>query len=205
MEIVSLVAMIDFALRSLKALKFQEHLDYTITYNAEKTGRDQIKCIVAIEIHKSHRQLIQYVKPEDTDKFTTAELVAIDEAAAIPLPTVKALMGDRLTFMSSTINGYGGTGKALSFKLIKELRDSETRGVIDAAKEAAKADLFSYHKLSETFLQKVMGLYTSTHYKNTPNDLQMLTLSDAPSHSIFALLSPSVEDSDLLPDILAVV
>ena len=64
--------------------------------------------------------------------------------------------------------------------------------------------LFSYHKLSEAFLQKLMGLYTSAHYKNSPNDLQML--SDAPAHSVFCLLSPSAEkDADSLPDILAVV
>lgn len=64
--------------------------------------------------------------------------------------------------------------------------------------------LFSYHKLSEAFLQKLMGLYTSAHYKNSPNDLQML--SDAPAHGLFVLLSPSAEqDSDSLPDILAVV
>ena len=49
-----------------------------------------------------------------------------------------------------------------------------------------------------------MGLYTSAHYKNTPNDLQML--SDAPAHAVFVLLSPSAEkDADSLPDILAVV
>jgi N-acetyltransferase 10 len=64
--------------------------------------------------------------------------------------------------------------------------------------------LFSYHKLSEAFLQKLMGLYTSAHYKNSPNDLQML--SDAPAHAVFVLLSPSAEqDADSLPDILAVV
>ena len=64
--------------------------------------------------------------------------------------------------------------------------------------------LFSYHKLSEAFLQKLMGLYTSAHYKNTPNDLQML--SDAPAHSVFVLLSPSAEqDSNSLPDVLAVI
>ena len=64
--------------------------------------------------------------------------------------------------------------------------------------------LFSYHKLSEAFLQKLMGLYTSAHYKNTPNDLQML--SDAPAHAVFVLLSPSAEeDADSLPDVLAVV
>jgi N-acetyltransferase 10 len=289
----NLVAVFDFILRGLKALKYQEHLDYTITYNANK-GRDQIKCIIAVEVHKSHRQIIQYVRPDEIDKFASAELVAIDEAAAIPLPIVRALLGDRLTFMSSTVNGYEGTGRALSLKLIKEMRDLKGRGgVLNAANSAAEAivgprigkgegkvhekrwaasaaaasglssssplreielqtpiryankdpveswlnkllcldsgsasemklvggapapsdcelfnvdrdALFSYHKLSEAFLQKMMGLYSSAHYKNTPNDLQML--SDAPAHSVFVLLSPSAEeDSNSLPDILAVV
>jgi N-acetyltransferase 10 len=293
----NLVAVFDFVIRGLKALKYQEHLDYTLTYNSDKSGRDKIKCIVAVEMHKSHRQIIQYISPDQTDKFAAAELVAIDEAAAIPLPTVRALMGDRLTFMSSTVNGYEGTGRALSLKLIKELRDLKRRsGVVNAASSASdsisgpkqnKAEakvheerwaaaasaaaeasstlnsgplreielstpiryaagdpveswmnkllcldstsaaemklvggipapgdcelyyvdrdaLFSYHKLSENFLQKMMGLYSSAHYKNTPNDLQML--SDAPAHSVFVLLSPSAEqDSNSLPDILAVV
>ena len=133
----NLVAVFDFILRGLKALRYQEHLDYTIKYNANK-GRDQVKCIIAIEVHKSHRQIIKYVKPDETDKFSSAEIVAIDEAAAIPLPIVKALMGDRLTFMSSTVNGYEGTGRALSLKLIKEMRDLKGRvGVTHAANTAA--------------------------------------------------------------------
>jgi len=294
----NVVAVFDFVIRGLNALRYQEHLDYTIVYHAEKSGREQIKCIVAVEVHKGHRQSIRYVKPDEPDKFASAELVAIDEAAAIPLPTVKALMGDYLTFLSSTINGYEGTGRALSLKLIKELRDTKGRvGVTESANVAASAvagprqkkgeakvheerwaaaaaaatkasttnnasgtlheielatpiryasgdpveawlnellcldcgsttrmklvggapapsdcelyhvhrdALFSFHQLSEAFLQKMMGLYTSAHYKNSPNDLQML--SDAPAHSVFVLLSPSAEeDSNSLPDILAVV
>uniref|UniRef100_A0A7S3QD44 RNA cytidine acetyltransferase n=1 Tax=Chaetoceros debilis TaxID=122233 RepID=A0A7S3QD44_9STRA len=292
----NLVAVFDFVLRGLKALKYQEHLDFTIKYNNAK-GRDVVKCIVAVEVYKSHRQSITYVPPDQTDKFAAAELVAIDEAAAIPLPIVRALMmgnNNRLTFMSSTVNGYEGTGRALSLKLIKEMRDLKGRNAVADANAAAgavtgprgtgkaeakghearwaaaaaaagsssaaaplreielatpirynKGDpveswlnkllcldcgsasemklvggapaptdcelyhvdrdaLFSYHKLSESFLQKMMGLYSSAHYKNTPNDLQML--SDAPAHSVFVLLSPSAEeDSNSLPDILAVV
>ena len=57
----NLVAVFDFVLRGLTALKFQEHMDYTITYNAAQ-GRDQIKCIIGIEIHKDHRQSITYIK-----------------------------------------------------------------------------------------------------------------------------------------------
>jgi len=300
----NLVSVFDFLCRGLKALKYQEHMDYTVSYNTSSAGREAIKCIVGVSIHRSHRQVIQYIPPHETDKFSSAEIVAIDEAAAIPLPVVRKLMQqpDRLTFLSSTINGYEGTGRALSLKLIKELREAkggrraelnianaasdaiagtrtkkgETK-VHDqrykAAAEAANANLghgggdvltgplreielsmpirysqgdgveswlnkllcldsgssaqlklnggapapsdcelysvdrdalFSYHKLSESFLQKLMGLYTSAHYKNTPNDLQML--SDAPAHSVFVLLSPSAEkDSNSLPDILAVV
>jgi N-acetyltransferase 10 len=53
-----------------------------------------------------------------------AELVVIDEAAAIPLPLVKQLIGPYLVFMASTINGYEGTGRSLSLKLIQQLRES---------------------------------------------------------------------------------
>jgi N-acetyltransferase 10 len=52
-----------------------------------------------------------------------------------------------------------------------------------------------------------MSLYVSSHYKNTPNDLQML--SDAPAHHIFCLLGPfgaqSTKNLHALPEILCVV
>ena len=35
--------------------------------------------------------------------------------------------------------------------------------------------LFSFHKASEAFLQRLMSIYVAAHYKNTPNDLQMLS------------------------------
>lgn len=128
----NLVSVFDFIVRGLAALKFQEHLDYTIKYNAAR-GRDVTKCVVAIQMHRSHRQIIQYIAPNEPDKLASAELVAIDEAAAIPLPVVKKLMNpDRLTFLSSTVNGYEGTGRALSLKLIKDLRDRKSSGVVEA-------------------------------------------------------------------------
>ena len=74
--------------------------------------------------------------------------------------------------------------------------------------------LFSYHSLAETFLQRIWALYTSAHYKNSPNDLQML--SDAPAHRLFVLLGPQREQDSsssssssnsipVIPDILCVV
>jgi N-acetyltransferase 10 len=286
----NLVAVFNFVIQGLNELKYQEHIDYNVVYN-QASGRDEIKCVLSIQLHRTHRQMIQYVPPSAVDQFKSAEIIAIDEAAAIPLPIVKSLLqlkDERLVWLSSTINGYEGTGRALSLKLIHELREQSKSNAAQAAANAivgpkrgkgeakvheqrwaaaaqAASDqpagslveielttpiryapgdyvekwlnkllclestagslklsggapapdhcelysvdrdaLFSYHKLSEAFLQKIMGLYTSAHYKNTPNDLQLL--SDAPAHALFVLLSPNAEkDSDSLPDVLAVI
>ena len=50
-------------------------------------------------------------------KLAQAELVVIDEAAAIPLPLVKTLLGPYLVFMASTIIEHKGTDRSLSLKL----------------------------------------------------------------------------------------
>lgn len=64
--------------------------------------------------------------------------------------------------------------------------------------------LFSYHQATEKFLNKIMNIFVSSHYKNTPNDLQLL--SDAPAHGVFVLLGPIQEGTaDGLPDILCAV
>jgi len=63
--------------------------------------------------------------------------------------------------------------------------------------------LFSYHKASEAFLQRMMALYVSSHYKNSPNDLQLM--ADAPAHHLFVLLPPVNKDTNTLPEILCVI
>jgi N-acetyltransferase 10 len=205
----------------------------------------------------------------------------IDEAAAIPLPLVKNLIGPYLVFMASTINGYEGTGRSLSLKLIQQLREKSKgfmgkEGRTDVSDNIAivgrdgKAEkevngattggrtlreikleepiryalndpvekwlnkllcldasivskniqgcphpqkcelyyvnrdtLFSFHPVSETFLQRMMSLYVASHYKNSPNDLQLM--SDAPAHHLFVLLPPIKEGDNSLPDPLCVV
>ena len=67
-----------------------------------------------------------------------AELVVVDEAAAIPLPHVRKLIGPYLVFLSSTVNGYEGTGRALSLKLIQQLR-AKSGGGVAATADGAKA------------------------------------------------------------------
>jgi N-acetyltransferase 10 len=49
---------------------------------------------------------LQYIQPHEHAKLSQVELLVIDEAAAIPLPVVRSLLGPYLVFLSSTVNGY---------------------------------------------------------------------------------------------------
>lgn len=63
--------------------------------------------------------------------------------------------------------------------------------------------LFCYHTASEAFLQRLVALYVASHYKNTPNDLQMM--SDAPAHHLFCLLGPIGANTTSLPEVIVVI
>lgn len=62
--------------------------------------------------------------------------------------------------------------------------------------------LFSYHKAAEEFLQRLVSIYVSSHYKNSPNDLQIM--SDAPAHHLFCLLGP-ISSKSALPEVLVFI
>eukprot|EP00057_Strongylocentrotus_purpuratus_P027106 XP_011681580.1 PREDICTED: N-acetyltransferase 10 [Strongylocentrotus purpuratus] len=257
----------EFIFKGFDGLDYQEHLDYELV---QSTNPEFNKAVIRVNIFREHRQTIQYIHPGDAHKLSQAELVVIDEAAAIPLPLVKELLGPYLVFMSSTINGYEGTGRSLSLKLLQQLRkQNATFGVSSSAANKASTSLstgssasgrvlhevtleesirysegdsvekwlnellclnvaevqrissgcplpadcdlyyinrdtlFSYHKASEVFLQRLMSIYVAAHYKNTPNDLQLL--SDAPAHHIFCLLGPVKASQSGLPEILCVL
>uniref|UniRef100_A0A3Q2P6I6 RNA cytidine acetyltransferase n=1 Tax=Fundulus heteroclitus TaxID=8078 RepID=A0A3Q2P6I6_FUNHE len=260
----NLHTMFEFIFKGFDALQYQEHLDYEII---QSLNPEFNKAVVRVNVFKEHRQTIQYIHPGDAVKLGQAELLVIDEAAAIPLPLVKNLLGPYLVFMASTINGYEGTGRSLSLKLIQQLRQqsaesqqnlsAENRNSNTARLAAARTlhevslhesiryapgdavekwlnellcldclniprlisgcplpqacdlyyvnrdTLFCYHKASEAFLQRLMALYVASHYKNSPNDLQML--SDAPAHHLFCLLPPVPPTQNSLPEVLAVV
>lgn len=260
----NLHTMFEFIFKGFDALQYQEHLDYEII---QSLNPEFNKAVVRVNIFKEHRQTIQYIHPGDAVKLGQAELLVIDEAAAIPLPLVKNLLGPYLVFMASTINGYEGTGRSLSLKLIQQLRQqsadsqqsmsAENKNTNTVRLAAARSlhevslhesiryapgdavekwlndllcldclniprlisgcplpqscdlyyvnrdTLFCYHKASEAFLQRLMALYVASHYKNSPNDLQML--SDAPAHHLFCLLPPVPPTQNSLPEVLAVV
>lgn len=268
----NLKTLFEFIFKGFDALNYSDHLDYDII---QSTNPAFNKAIVRVNIHRQHRQTIQYIQPQDAHVLGQAELVVIDEAAAIPLPLVRKLLGPYLVFMASTINGYEGTGRSLSLKLIQQLREQSSgamkptegettdrsgkatkaegvayggrtlrettlsepiryapgdpveawlnkllcldatlptsRGGVNGTPDPAKCELyavnrdtlFSYHPVSERFLQKMMALYVASHYKNSPNDLQLM--SDAPAHQLFVLLPPTEEGSKQLPDPLVVI
>lgn len=247
----NLKTLFEFVLKGLDALGYSEHVDYDLV---QSTNPDFARAIVRINVHRAvggqqHRQTILYVAPGDAHLLGQAELVVIDEAAAIPLPLVQGLIsGPHTSWMASTINGYEGTGRSLSLKLLSTLRESSGASlkelkldepirysagdpvekwlnsllcldipltVKNLAGQCPHPDacdlyalnrdtLFSFHKASEAFLQRMMTLYVASHYKNSPNDLQLM--SDAPAHKLFVLLPPmDTASSSGLPEILAVV
>lgn len=271
----NLKTLFEFVFKGFDALGYLDHVDYTIL---QSTNPDFNKAIVRVNVHRDHRQTIQYIQPQDSYALGQAELLVIDEAAAIPLPLVRKLMGPYLVFMASTINGYEGTGRSLSLKLIQQLReqsrgtskeqhdtDIADRSTGKSAKHAEKSygggrslreitlsepiryaagdsvekwlnkllcldatlpksrmntqgcphpsqcqllsvnrdTLFSFHPVSEKFLQQMMALYVASHYKNSPNDLQLM--SDAPAHQLYVLVPPIDEEATQLPEPLCVI
>ncbi|KAJ5084867.1 RNA cytidine acetyltransferase [Penicillium alfredii] len=269
----NLKTLFEFVFKGFDALGYLDHVDYTIL---QSTNPDFNKAIVRVNVHRNHRQTIQYIQPQDAHVLGQAELLVIDEAAAIPLPLVRKLMGPYLVFMASTINGYEGTGRSLSLKLIQQLREQSRGGIKaddtdvadrstgKAAKNAGtnmggrslreitlaepiryapgdsvekwlnkllcldatlpksrmntqgcphpsqcqllqvnRDTLFSFHPVSEKFLQQMMALYVASHYKNTPNDLQLM--SDAPAHQLYVLVPPIDEEATKLPEPLCVI
>jgi N-acetyltransferase 10 len=273
----NLKTLFEFIFKSFDALGYKDHLDYSII---QSTNPDFNRAIVRVNIHRQHRQTIQYIRPQDAHVLGQAELVVIDEAAAIPLPVVRKLLGPYLVFLSSTINGYEGTGRSLSLKLIKQLRE-QSRGVPltngDGAGRSAdgptgkmvkqqdsslgvgrslreltlgdpiryaagdkverflndlllldatlsqdrlasqgcpdpslcelvhvnRDTLFSFHPVPERFLRQMVALLVASHYKNSPDDLQLM--SDAPAHELYVLLPPLSEQSTRMPEPLCVI
>ena len=231
----NLKTLFEFIFKGFDALLYNEHADYSII---QSVNPDFNKAIVRVNIHRAHRQTIQYIRPQDAHVLGQAELLVIDEAAAIPLPLVKKLMGPYLVFMASTVHGYEGTGRSLSLKLIKQLREQSRAGIatdgevtdrsngkapraqdashtggrslreitlqepiryaqgdsvekwlnsllcLDATLPRSKLNtqgypdpsqcqlfnvnrdtLFSFHPVSEKFLQQMVALYVASHYK----------------------------------------
>jgi N-acetyltransferase 10 len=242
----------EFVIKGLLELGYKERVDFEAM---QSTNPEFAKCVIRINIMKGHRQTVQFVSAQDSTLLRQAELLVIDEAAAIPLPIVKRMLGPYLIFLSSTISGYEGTGRSLSMKLVADMRKHSSGSSQSAdgrlLKEISLSDpirygqkdpvehwlgellcleatnlkvpvkssphpsscelyyvsrdaLFSYHPTAEKMLQNMMSLLVAAHYKNQPNDLQLM--SDAPGHHLFVLCGPMTgNNSSELPDIFCVI
>ncbi|XP_045778574.1 RNA cytidine acetyltransferase [Maniola jurtina] len=238
----NLITLFEFVLRGLDACLYQEHIDYNIV---RSTNPDFKKAIVRINIARNSRQTVQYITPDDHSLLSVADLVLVDEAAAIPLVHVAAAAAKApLGFLSSTVSGYEGTGRALSLKLFAQLQTENNApppikleepiryragdpieswlnsflcleapapslGVGSpppASCELLRVNrdaLFCYHRAAEAFLHRLVAIYVASHYKNSPNDIQLL--ADAPAHCLFVLLAPTPPKSTNMPEILCVI
>ncbi|XP_015791858.1 RNA cytidine acetyltransferase [Tetranychus urticae] len=62
--------------------------------------------------------------------------------------------------------------------------------------------LFSYHKLPETLLQKLMNIYFASDYTANANAIQLM--ADSPDHHLFVLLPPTAHKSKV-PEVLCFI
>ncbi|XP_006014727.1 RNA cytidine acetyltransferase isoform X1 [Alligator sinensis] len=170
----NLHTLFEFVFKGFDALRYQEHLDYEII---QSLNPEFNKAVVRVNVFKEHRQTIQYIHPADAVKLGQAELVVIDEAAAIPLPLVKNLLGPYLVFMASTINGYEGTGRSLSLKLIQQLRQQSAQAQVSMTaenKSTATTKLASARTLHEVSLHESIRYAPGDPVEKWLNDLLCL-------------------------------
>uniref|UniRef100_A0A452G5Y5 RNA cytidine acetyltransferase n=1 Tax=Capra hircus TaxID=9925 RepID=A0A452G5Y5_CAPHI len=170
----NLHTLFEFVFKGFDALQYQEHLDYEII---QSLNPEFNKAVIRVNVFREHRQTIQYIHPADAVKLGQAELLVIDEAAAIPLPLVKSLLGPYLVFMASTINGYEGTGRSLSLKLIQQLRQQSAQSQVSTTAEnktTATARLASVRTLHEVSLQESIRYAPGDAVEKWLNDLLCL-------------------------------
>ncbi|CAL6051865.1 N-acetyltransferase-like_protein [Hexamita inflata] len=226
----------------LKAIGYLQYQDYKVL----KTGDKNLDCISGIDVFKTHRQVIRFIQPDilnagasQTSLISLADLLVIDEAAAMPITLLKQILqSETFSLISSTVHGYEGSGRALQVKVVKQLQDQAKHGkqltqleletpiryesgddierwlynllLLDCEKflEQQRANfqmqsplpadcqlymvsrdcLFSGEPTTESFLKLIWSIFATSHYKNQPNDIMLL--SDNPSHRLFVLLGP---------------
>lgn len=221
----------DLIIIGLQKLGYRRSVDFKPLYCFSGKKRS----IYKIEFIKT-RQFILHFHPFEELKSHPALLI-IDEAASIPLDSIKKLLSVSMVLMASTVGGYEGTGRAFKMKLIDYLKgnskDSTKLGVkayysfeliepirygkhdpveewlnktllLDAMPTTLnespspseccfyylnKSVLFSNTPETEQALSALFAVFAASHYRNSPDDLQVL--ADARNHEVFALLSPS--------------
>ena len=108
-------------------LHYDDKTDSDVLKHKTESGVDvpaRVDVFQAQDSGPTTRQVVQYVSPSDSHRLAHAELVIVDEAAALPLPVVEKLLGPYVVFLASTVTGYEGTGRALQLKLLLKTTES---------------------------------------------------------------------------------
>ncbi|CRG99068.1 histone acetyltransferase, putative [Plasmodium relictum] len=231
----------EFLDKGLHILGFQEFKDYEKVYEMGK-----LKEIIIFKNIKYLKQRIRYFDIIE-DEILNCELMIIDEAACIPIDILRNKIKGEITILSTTLNGYEGTGKTFTFKLLKQLKKkfitqltyeefknmkylyfdkafvdlslnnpirysyndeienwlnnflclncNEASNLKDNLCSPNNCQLYfvnknifkNYNSTSENLLKKIMTLFVTSHYKNTPNDLIMIL--DSQQHHLFILIN----------------
>ncbi|GAW79909.1 histone acetyltransferase [Plasmodium gonderi] len=245
----------EFIDKGLELLGYKEFLHFEKVYELGKLKEIIIFKDLSNITHIKQR--IRYFNILE-DEIVNSELMIIDEAACIPIDILKHKIKGEITILSTTLNGYEGTGKTFIFKLLKQLKKkfvtqltysefqqmkylyfdkafidvslntpirysyndkveawlnnflclncNETYKLNHALCAPSNCQLYfvnknvfkSFSKTSELLLKKIMTLFVTSHYKNTPNDLIMIL--DSQQHHLFVLISGLVDPVDISPD-----
>ncbi|EXB24806.1 hypothetical protein L484_005185 [Morus notabilis] len=191
----------DFACKGFDALDYKEHIDFDVV---RSTNPEFKKATVRINIYKQHRQTIQYIQPHEHEKLSQVELLVVDEAAAIPLPVVKSLLGPYLVFLSSTVNGYEGTGRSLSLKLIQQL-EQQSQPSAQSVEGPKSGYLFKKIELSESIRYASGDPIESWLHGLLCLDATNAVPKLSGTSTNFISAGPVDESKNQLPDILCVI
>lgn len=178
----NLTTVFEFLLKGFDALGMTEHQHYDLV---QAESAELNKALVRVNIFRDHRQTVQYISPNDWQHLAQAELLVVDEAAAIPLPVVKKLLGPYLVLLSSTVNGYEGTGRALSLKLIEDLRRGKAVG------RGGSAATTGERSLRELTLTEPIRYAPGDHIEAWLNKLLCLDATQVPPLRMKALPLPA--------------
>lgn len=145
-----------YLLIGLDVMQFKEDEDYDLIQSLNPKFNN---ALLGLNIFRDHPQAVRFIFPGDVEnKLEQAELVVIDEAAAMPLPLLKKLLGPYIVLMSSTIEGCGGSGKYLYENMISEINH--------ASSHKDKVSLESLFPTSETSSWKQFKLSEPINYSS---------------------------------------
>lgn len=115
MEYANVETLAEFLLKGLRTLGYKPGI--------EKEG-GEVKSIKARGI------FVDFITPYQLLRRERADIVAVDEAAAVPLPVLYSVHQkfDRTVF-ATTIHGYEGAGRGFSIRFLKSLREDPNTDV----------------------------------------------------------------------------